>query len=217
MKANLENWTLVIIGSWNSKIFNPRWVGEKLFGKNDLQIQILIPVIPGFPTVLSADNIEIIPAEESLTFRVKATTDAVLNELEEKAIRALQVLNHTPVRAIGVNFGFVEKQIPDSVNKLFSLSDKEALEEIGEKSDQEHVSHRLQMDNGVLNLALTKTLDELQVLLNFHLQLDYPKNLENADQALEFIKDKTIDFKNKAIEVLKSVYGLEFEEEQETE
>lgn len=215
MKANLENWTLVIIGSWNAKIFNPRWIGEKLFGKTDMQVQVLVPLIPGFPTKMSADNIEIIPDDDSLTFRAKTATDSVLLELEEKAVKALQVLNHTPVRAVGVNFGFVETQIPESIDKLFSFSDKEAMEEAGYKPVQEQVSRSLQMDSGVLNLILTKTPDGLQVLLNFHLDLDYPRNLENADQASGFFSGRTIDFKNRAMDVLERVHGLRLEEEEQ--
>lgn len=216
MQANLENWTIVIIGSWNTKIFNPRWIGEKLFSKPDLQVQVLIPMIPGFPSILSAENIEMIPAEDRLTFRAKIANDAVLLELEEKTVTTLQVLEHTPIRAIGANFGFIENHPPDSVASLFEFSDEERLSKIGWKAVQKNVSRTLQMDDGLVNLILTNSPDGVKAVVNFHLQLDYPKNLENAGQALQFVQGKLLSYKQKALGMLRDVYDLQLEEEEVT-
>lgn len=215
MEPNRENWSVVIIGSWNTKIFNPRWIGEKLFAQPDLQVQVLIPVIPGFPTVLGVGNIEIVPSEDSLTFRAKSRPDdSVVQEMEDKAVAALSALEHTPVRAIGANFEFLEKYPPECLAKLFDFDDQDQLLAKDLKPTQRQVSRAFDMERGVLNLTLTMSADGLKIQLNFHLALDYPLHLENSGQAIEFIKGRMVGYKTMALSILNDVYDLKWEEEE---
>jgi hypothetical protein len=213
MKANPQDWTIVIVGSWNTKIFNPRWISEKLFSNPEQQVQVLIPVVPGFPTVLQADGIEIVPSEDSLTFRATSADTSTVLGIEDKAVAALRVLEHTPVRAIGVNFGFIEDNVPDSFTKLLVFWDEERLSAKELTPVQRQVSRTLQMPTGVLNLLLTRSRQELKLGFNFHLDLDYPHRLENALQAVEFIEGKVPIYLQNALSLLRDVYDISLEEQ----
>src|SRR4051812_3477977 len=94
--------SVVVTGFWNRMIFTPEWVGSVLYGKPELEIQI--PIMPVSPIIFSDSEVELHVTYGRLVFKPKELRDECLNVAQELAIRAMRVLDDTPVSAMGFNF-----------------------------------------------------------------------------------------------------------------
>ena len=47
IKPVITEWTIVILGRWNTSIFNPKWLGKNIFDDKKLTIEVAMDA--GFP------------------------------------------------------------------------------------------------------------------------------------------------------------------------
>ena len=40
MRVHLSEWSIVVTGSWNTRIFSPGWVQRNVFGTNEVKVEI---------------------------------------------------------------------------------------------------------------------------------------------------------------------------------
>jgi hypothetical protein len=210
MKPRLPEWTIVIAGQWNSRIFTPPWAANNLF-KNKL-VQVEMGVGPGVQFFkLSANDLVIIPKDESLIFAPSKLSDAVLRQAEVTAARAAELLPHTPVSAWGINFGFEEESISPELSGLFQFGDTQHLSDAslataGERS----ILRKLTTSSGVeLNLRLT--LDDGKLL--FHFNFNHKVNsAASVKEALE--KGHVLEYRALALGLLEKAYHLHVDSEE---
>lgn len=209
MRAILNEWTIVAVGQWNPYIFSPSWMCHKLLNVEEVQSEFAIG-----PTVSTlrylTDRHVIIPGRDRFLVAVKDKTDENLIEAERIMMEALKLLNHTPVRSVGINFGFTESHLTVEVLNAFKLADTGRLSDAGYTPKATEILRRIKLDATDLNLKLIYEEDkDLKIHLNFH------GLVSSAEEAADKIKEKTKNYRDRSLQLLKDVFDLELEEEGE--
>ena len=200
----LGKWNIVIVGSWNTKIFSIPWVSRKLFGEAEVRGEFSI--LPGFPMKYSAEDVELLPDDERLTFQANVPSDEVLQRIETKATDTLRLLPETPIRAVGANFLFQERAPSDDLHRLFQLPDAQQLVDNGFAFTEIIINRRAPMNGGFMNLALAMVAGGVRVNINYHC------DVQEGAAAAQFLNGNVVSFKNRAVGLLAEVYDLHLEE-----
>lgn len=204
MISNQKTWTIVIIGFWNRMIFTPQWVCKELFGV--AEVEALVPLNPLLPTVYRDKDVSLQVGEDRVVFNARETTSACRERMEGLACSLLELLPKTPVSAIGVNFGFIEKAPEDSLLKCFNFSDDLSLGSADWDIERKKLTRRLVSGEKTLNLTLVyKASGEIFVDANFDFAV------KSSEKAIGNIKGKTTEMYDTLIKLLKDVYDLTFE------
>lgn len=174
LNLDLRQPTIVIAGAFNPAIFERNWIAKHLLEIPTGSVVQAAEVIVGdsFGNVRSliyVNGIAIAASMERLEFFVSKYDNDSAGVLENAAKRLVEVLPHTPIGALGVNFHFVDDEAPASVTDLFDTP--EQLE--GEYPILlRQLGSQLKLDGKrVLNLKRSLQGDSFVVDFNFH----YPK------------------------------------------
>lgn len=111
MKQKEKIRNLVILGSWNSLLFNAKWLNDNVYdGKLEKKIKMEI--------MISGDRIQerkfYLPdyileiSQERLCFVLNETTQDNFDLLIDDVAKLLTKLQHTPIQAMGINFIFFD-------------------------------------------------------------------------------------------------------------
>lgn len=197
-----DNFTIVVLGRWNVSIFSPAWVGKNIFGQKTITLEVGIE--PESPRRLIADDVVVIPANSRLIVAPNIIDDRNLKRAEDVVCKILEVLSHTPVSGVGVNFGFRVKQLTDRFSDIQALL-AEKLAREGLEIEAEEVKWTVGYDRerkSILNLSVQMDKDGALMKFNFH------SDTENTVKAIESIKEKVIEYRDKALSVLGNVFGV---------
>jgi hypothetical protein len=204
MKPVFTTWTVVIIGRWNVSIFNPDWLGRCLFDNKELLVDF--PMEPGLPLRITGDNVLFIPHSDRIVFGAREGTDPYLRHMEALAVKLLGILPHTPIMAVGVNFGYEVEPVPEEIRRAFRNPHSDGFVtceiETLSKSFKWGCRHRDQ----VINMEFELGRDKLLVKFNFH------SDSENADKAIAAINDKIVAHRILTESILDKVYDIRLEE-----
>lgn len=206
MVPKLDTWTIVIIGGWNPKIFRPDWVGKELFDRKTIAVEVSLA--PGTSIVRFSspeDGLLLIPSEDRLIVGIRKGDDEVVAKAEGLARKALELLPHTPVGAVGVNFGFVEPNPAPALTSLFSFADLDGLSKTGCEVKRSSITRNLVLQGTTLNVTHTLVEGQVEIHLNFH------RDSATATQAVEHLTEKAVAFLQLGTKFLKDVYGCEME------
>lgn len=131
-EPDLSGWSIVLPGAWNPAILTPDWVAEKIFGdRSPVQVEL------GF--TIGSDERVITFSERHVMLRISAArlavmptmlADNALRVTSEVAVKVLQVLNHTPVHAAGVNFVFKSNELSPELQRTFGAMDVSEFAEL---------------------------------------------------------------------------------------
>lgn len=207
MKPLLRNWTIVLAGRWNMEILNPEWVTEKIFGKENVDIDL---VLNGMQANIRYrfENLAFVPQPNNVIFSVNDTEDASLQAIEDAACKLLQALPITPITALGINFTFIEEDTPLSLAKIFNVSDSSKLADHGLKVQKTRLRREIEFDDRQLNLIISQLEGtKTRIALNFHL----PTN--ETEVALRGLAGKVVGLRHAGEDILAAVYGLSLQEE----
>lgn len=187
-------------------IFTPNWIGKKIF--NVKTIDRLVSILPTAPVVYQEDTLRISIGEEKLVISLLELNRSCMQKAEDKATKILKLLNHTPVSAIGVNFGFTEESPSDPLLELFAYPDNADISTQGWSISKNQLMRRLKdHDNKPLNFTLSFDRTKVHFDANFH------RAVESADQGVEALKGCTVPMYECFINLLLEVYGLSWNEE----
>ena len=125
LSPKTDEWTIVVLGNWNVSIFNPDWLTKNVF--NDQQLKIEVPLTYGLPLRIKGDNILFLPSNEKIIIGLTKIEPAQINRLEEITIKILNLLPHTPIYKIGMNFGFETTGTDEGILRHFPLPDMNAF------------------------------------------------------------------------------------------
>lgn len=104
MKLEQQAHSMVVVGNMNPTIFHPLWfANEGLISDieaTDAAIEIIHPDVAGFKT----EWLEIQVTRDR--FIAKTKMDAYFEPLRDLVFSTFQLLSHTPVKAMGINFEF---------------------------------------------------------------------------------------------------------------
>ncbi|MCH8028523.1 MAG: hypothetical protein IH874_01140 [Candidatus Dadabacteria bacterium] len=101
-KAEIEGHSIVLVGDFNTKIFQPAWFGrEKLIQKseeNQAKIEIIHPEVVSF----ESNWLNIRVTRER--FKVSTTQASFYESLRDLVLGTFLLLRHTPIRMMGINY-----------------------------------------------------------------------------------------------------------------
>jgi hypothetical protein len=200
------SWNIVVVGLWNISIFSPSWLSRYVFGETDLEIEY--PITPGQPLRITGDRVHLIPKRDRVMLNPVELSSENLTKMETFACKLLQNLQHTPVSASGVNFGFeytgdnADMVIDDHFQSIddtrFSDQDLSLRERTFIRS--------LDCDDWVLNLKTIIKESNLRFEFNFHAAT------ASAEISRVKIKGSVLGLRDKAEAILKDIYNLTKEE-----
>jgi len=104
----LSNIQFIAIGKWNPSIFTPQWIIGK-FPKIKDQVSPDEQVSIGYNIVEMSPTISIRKFEFNINYDrlvISCSSENKLGELEHLTKLILLTLEHTPIKAIGLNFNF---------------------------------------------------------------------------------------------------------------
>ncbi len=197
MKALKEFWNIRINGLWNVGIFSVDWLKQYVFKAEEIMLEVGITA--HLPQRFTADNVTLMPVSGNLMLIPADFDDATLIRVEEIAYQLLDILPHTPVSAVGFNFGYEidESSITDMLPLL--LKDQFSAQDLIVSSRT--FSWSFDRTDHDLNLAFTIKNNAPRVTFNYH------KSVPNGDAAKHFIKDRIIDYRNFSLMIMKEVFS----------
>jgi hypothetical protein len=204
MKPVFATWTIVLIGRWNVSIFNPEWLGKNLFDNKELLVDF--PMEPGLPLRITGDNVLMIPHSDRIVFGAKEGTDAYLHHMEALALKLLGILPHTPVMAVGVNFGYEVEPIPEEIRSAFKNPHAEKFVTYELETLSKSFKWGCKHDDQIVNMEFELSGDKLLVKFNFH------SDSQDTDKAIEAIRDRVVVHRAFTESILDEVYDLRLEE-----
>jgi len=198
-----DDWTLVVIGSWNVAILNPDWLTQIVFPDTAIEIEVLVD--PGRVRVqYLAGDVRIIPSASRLVIATLA--ENALSQAEDVACRILEALPVTPVVSTGINFGFIENAPDQRLLDVFSVSDIDSIGDANYAIAETTVARKLTRDGRSLNLRLTLTQTGA---VRFH--FNHHQDTEGAQAARVALHGTTDQRRRDSVELLRDLYGLEEE------
>ena len=205
MTPVLDDWNIVLVGAWNTRIFNIAWLGEFIFPGST--VNAYVSLVPGLPTKIAAENIEVIPTEERLLIRPTRADEETIQRLEDKSKEILRLLSHTPVRAVGVNMTYRTDSPTADLLKVFALSDDPLFLENELRCNSCSISRAFPLNAGTMNLILTQVPGAVDLQFNFH------SDVENAEQARNYLETRIVPCKQRSLEIARTIYRLELGED----
>lgn len=206
MTPVVEGWTIVLAGFWNRAIFTPQWLQARNLFPADRNIGLELAV--GTPRVsprLVLDGINLRVEPSLLVVGTDAALDDRLTRMEELATRIAQELPHTPLMATGINFQWKEADPSDNLLRVFETTDRDRLADFGLQVTGATTIRRELEDNGQ-RINFSGVLDsEMQVAFDFNFHFE----TTSAEAARNAILNRTLQCRNRALDVLSTVYDME--------
>jgi len=205
MKIKEESCTIVLLGNWNKFILSPGWSAKNIFNEPGLEVEIALDLgLP--PRYTSAQShIRMIPTEDIVTFVALKNDDEIFQKMESLAYELVSKLSYTPIRAFGINFGFVDDANKNGLLEIFKFSDNEQLSNFGCQSTFNSIRRRLIIENRTLNLTISHKGSEAFFDFNFHF------DVSSTNEISIKIKNSVVENKIIAENLLKSVYKLDYD------
>ena len=188
MKLVEADCTLVIAGAWNPAIVTPQWIGGNVLGlprDKDFKVNVQLPVQGlSFVPRYAFEDLTIHAQPDSLVFALDASRPEQVNKSFATAAGILGLLQHTPVAGIGINFSYALDAADGPMTAAFKTG-----ETVGGLSDdanysvlQQNYKLGLKLSDHILNLEVTKVMQELKLALNHHF------DCSSATKAAEILK-----------------------------
>jgi hypothetical protein len=203
MKRDLNKWSLVIAGRWNTAILSPDWLAREVFKQEG--IKIVYPVLGGTPPIFEAADMRIVVSNDRIVFFPLKDSDELLSRIETAGRHVLTTLPHTPISAFGQNFSYMVEGSQKQFEEVLIFSDATRLGEQGKIGE----------------IALVRTIDLGKCRLNLkivsgqasRIDLNYHYEAGSASQATEVMENSYTTNRAHGLELLKAVYGLTLDEE----
>ena len=188
MEEVLEARSIVLKGSWNTRILTPDWIDNLIFQKGELELQF--PFDPVFPIRISdRERMTIVISNSRIILQPQTLSEELLVFISDAADKLLNTLPHTPFNAIGINFGFKENSPLESINDYLEITNKFGLSKIsGLKSRKVLIIRRTlllsrNLNERILNFEIIKNIESQEVNFNFN----YHKDISDAKLARKLL------------------------------
>lgn len=210
MRMNVPDWTIVLRGSWNLALLTPEWVAKTLYATEELEVEVALKPAAHRMRYFYEDAL-FIPEAERVIIGMRRYREGLQLENEALAVRLLEELPHTPLVAIGVNYGFSVSEPLEPLHAIFVLPDNTPLAEAGFALGETSIVRQMRKDDHIINLRQTLRDGEIHVHLNFHFPI---VDREAAPKLLVGLTERT---RTAALTLLREIYGATFEEPDDRE
>lgn len=207
MKRDMDQWSLVIAGRWNTAILSPAWLAKEVF--RQAEIGILFPVLGFGPTIFQAEDIKIIVSDDSVIFIPQKDSDEILAHIEEAGRHILNALPHTPIIAFGENFHYIVEGLPSQLDNVLKFTDTEQLNANG-KIGEISLVRTINLETCQLNLKIVSD-GTCRIELNYHYAT---KPMLGAAAIMEKLMENTYTTnRDHGLKLLETVYNLTLDED----
>lgn len=214
MRPLSGQFSIVVVGRWNPFIFSPEWVKKNLIdtaNETDHPITLAYPLNdPDAPSQLKFDGIQLLPGRSRLDIKPDDLTLDAMCHCGDVITKCLQLLSHTPVGALGINFSFEETNNPESLVTAVTFQDAVNID-----------SNMFHLGNSEIyrSFSIADEIAKLNLRLNIgeppFIDFNFEMPISNTNEALEHLStDRISSFYHKAINFAQSVYGLTMDEEE---
>lgn len=190
---------IVVAGTWNPAIFQHKWIAINLFGKAIGESVTLTQVTPSSgPTVTYFGDIGIAATSRRIELFANKFDENARLELENTCVKIVELLPHTPIGSIGINYVF-SVQEPDQ-----HLIDKLKTHELLEKHFlivEQNFTAQIDYEGIRLNLIRNVSAGQFEINLNFHY------TAAGADAVKAIVRGSLEKMYGKAKEVISKIYG----------
>ena len=205
MKIKEESFTIVLIGNWNRHILSPNWISKEIFLEDKITVEfsLNLELPPRYTSPTS--HIRILPSSSNVTFVALGSDDSCLNKMEKMTQALLEKLPYTPIKAFGINFGYIESIEKSDLYNIFKFSDTDRLGQERYLIKSSALQRSLIVEDRVLNLNISTNDTEVSFDFNFHY------DVSNAKDAIDKITSNAVTNKIIAEKILSNVYKLSFD------
>lgn len=208
--SSAEAFNVIVVGAWNPAIFSPEWAKEHLAQDKMLDVILAIPMMPlaNMPPRLTVEGVNLYPSETALMLDCAEYNNASIEMCASKFQKVANLLPHTPVNAVGINFRFLG-DLDDSevLADLFTFSDAGKIDSTQFGLSGTLIKRTFKLpDSTALNLSLDTSLGNLNVEFNFH------TDIRRISEAVAKTSAEQICMaRDKAVQFLRDVYNIELE------
>lgn len=206
MQIKENSYSIVLVGKWNPAILAPNWIVANLF-ENNPSVQIEFSLTFDIPSRYKVGNITISPAVDRIIFLSNDNSDESLKLMESAAIKLCDILNHTPLVAVGINFGYIEKVNKEKLLPLMEFSDTDEITNDGWNISNQSITRYLSKNGYLTNLTIS-----IDGNSDFNFDFNFQYQTLNANQVSEHLSGKVVDYKNQAISLLNTLYNIQIQE-----
>ena len=200
-----EAFNIVTVGSWNPAIFSPEWAKQHLADDKDKEVVLAIPMQLIMPPRLTVDDVNIYPSTQAMVLDCPEFSENAIEAASRKLSRIAELLPHTPVTAIGINFrysGAVEDNL--ALAELFAFSDAGNINAEEYRLNKSIISRTYNLkDSTLLNISIEIIAEQVRFEFNFHSDV---RGLSDAPAKASVSRIK--DFNTKAAQFMSDVYGI---------
>jgi hypothetical protein len=205
MKIVPESCTIVLLGYWNQYLLTPEWAAKNVFKQKEIKVEFALQLEA--PPRYTAGDVRLEPRSNRVTFAAIKHDDETLVRMETMALNLVNILEHTPVKAVGLNFGFEDAIEGDPLINLLNLQDNILINKIGCEIENTSITRKLKIDNNIINFKVEAQGARVHFGFNYHFDVKETKEIPDK------ISGKVVSKKNDAIKYLKDIYGLELDPE----
>ncbi|OIN72561.1 hypothetical protein BL247_10885 [Ralstonia solanacearum] len=173
-----------------------------------MAIPMTIPAGVGAPPRLTLGNVNLYPMAATLMLDCVQFDDDSLRAVGQTFGTVCDLLPHTPIAAIGVNFRYSGKIADEpQLAELFLFSDSPKIDADKYRSTSAAVKRSFRLeDGGILNLATESVGADVRIEFNFHFEVT-----SAAEAKLKAAPDVLLAKKAEAIAFLENAYQIELE------
>lgn len=202
MQIKENSFSIVVVGRWNMYILTPQWIGENFFKEEKVKLEVPFNLGLPFKYTSEVHKVMFVPANNKVTFIALDSSEDCLNKMEEFVLKLVEALPVTPVSAAGINFGYVETNADAQLQRIFEFTDNNFLGDYGCHETNSSINRRFIVRDRVLNFNMSKQDKKIDFDFNFHYEVSKTAEIK------EKIRDKVIENKNIAEDILKTIYRL---------
>lgn len=195
-------WNVVVVGAWNLSILTPRGIGRKLFQvAANTPMEIKVPIDRKASISVTHSDVTVIPSESRLEIMPVTPNPNLLVDAANIAIKAVDWLSETPMKAAGINVKYKFKSLPDDFITVLNSTLDDKLTDCPLSTRERGLTRTVDWEPGVININIQEHKDTSgTVTFNFHRQS------ESVDELKEWI-NKTKEMREKVATLLASIFN----------
>ena len=203
MEILAEGHNIVLVGGWNRNIITPQWVASSLANVEEVGFQLAIDD-PTFPFRILFDDYVLTVRADRLLLHSHIVSADRLRRAATLAHRLLELLPHTPISALGINFAWRESDPPPALLPLFTLNDTTAIADEGRTVTETAIKRSFPWADGTLTFTMAlKPQGHVVADFNFHW------TVTGATAAQQYLTEGPSQAREAARLLLRKVYELE--------
>lgn len=189
---------VVIMGAWNPKIFTPFWLrSQGITESEEVELELTFGAAD-YKFLMKFDGMILSISDTHLVLRLAEWNQEKLVSLEAVALKILDRLRHTPLKAVGANFDFGIEEPSTTILNLFKIPSQLPLNKLEYLTSSLEISHTF----AIPEIAADVTLRLHDNSKGYGADVNFQKLTGNAVEAITWLTDKVATFHSCAMKVL---------------